>query len=199
MATQTTHNSQTTNGRPNMTTTATTGRSSRIRSYPAPPPLATPTDLKPNEVQAVVEAVNTLIADAYALYLKTKNYHWHVAGSHFRDYHLLFDEQADQIFASIDPLAERMRRIGGTTIRSISHIGQLQTIEDDHDDFVSPEQMIQRLIADNRQIAEAQRAAIETCDKNRDTVTGNLLQEILETEKRIWFLFEVCQGGKHME
>src|SRR5262245_51616735 len=168
------------------------GSSARIRSYPAPPPLATPTDLKPNEVQAIVEAVNPLIADAFALYVKTKNFHWHLAGSHFRDYHLLFDEQADAIFASIDPLAERMRRIGGTTIRSISHIGQLQTIDDDNDDFVSPEQMIQRLIEDNRQIAEAQRAAIEVCDKNRDTVTGNLLQEILdETEKRTWFLFEV--------
>jgi starvation-inducible DNA-binding protein len=176
------------------------GSSARVRSYPAPRPLATPTDLKPNEVQAVVEAINPIIADSYALYVKTKNYHWHLAGSHFRDYHLLFDEQADAIFGSIDPLAERMRRIGATTIRSISHIGELQTIEDDNDDFVPPENMIQNLIADNRHIAEAQRAAIEICDKNRDTVTGNLLQEILdETEKRIWFLFEVCQGGKHME
>ena len=201
MAIQTTNNNaQTTQTRSNMTAASSNGTSARIKSYPAPPPLATPTDLKPNEVQAVVEAVNPLIADAYALYLKTKNYHWHVAGSHFRDYHLLFDEQADQIFASIDPLAERMRRIGGTTLRSIGHISQLQTISDDNDDFVSPENMIQRLIEDNRHIAEAQRAAIEICDENRDTVTGNLLQEILdETEKRIWFLFEVSQGGKHME
>src|SRR5215212_9604897 len=140
--------------------TAPSRNGAHVRSYPAPRPLATPTDLRPDEVQAVVEAINPLIADAYAVYLKTKNYHWHLAGSHFRDYHLLFDEQADAIFASIDPLAERVRRIGGTTIRSISHIGQLQTIDDDNDDFVPPERMIQNLIDDNRQIAEAQRAAI---------------------------------------
>jgi len=196
MATHTSH-TQTTNGR---AAAAPPRGTSQIRSYPAPRPLATPTDLKPEEVQAVVEAVNPLIADAYALYVKTKNFHWHLAGSHFRDYHLLFDEQADAIFASIDPLAERLRRIGGTTIRSITHIGQLQTISDNNDDFVSPEQMISELIEDNRHMAAAQRAAIEVCDTSRDTPTGNLLQEILdETEKRVWFLYEVCQGGKHME
>src|SRR5687767_6308654 len=99
----------------------------RIKSYPAPKELATPTDLKPDEARSVVEAVNPLIADAFALYAKTKNYHWHLAGSHFRDYHLLLDEQADSILNSIDPLAERVRRIGGTTIRSVSHIHQLQS------------------------------------------------------------------------
>lgn len=172
----------------------------KIKSFPAPTQLATPTDLKPEEVQAVTEAVNPLIADAFALYVKTKNFHWHLASSHFRDYHLLFDEQADAIFESIDILAERLRRIGGTTIRSITHISQLQTISDDNDDFVPPEQMIQRLINDNRHIAQMQRAAIEICDKNRDTPTGNLLQEILDqTEKRIWFLYEVSQGGHNME
>jgi starvation-inducible DNA-binding protein len=196
MPTQTTTHSAT-DGR---STGATSRGSSQIRSYPAPRQLATPTDLKPDEIRAVVEAVNPLIADAYALYIKTKNFHWHLSGSHFRDYHLLFDEQADAIFASIDPLAERVRRIGGTTIRSISHINQLQTISDNNDDFVSPEAMIQDLIEDNRHIAEAQRAAIELCEEKRDSPTGNLLQEILdETEKRIWFLFEVCQGGRHME
>lgn len=200
MATQTTNNSQTTQARPSTSAASTRSRDARIRSYPAPAPLATPTDLKPNEVQAVVEAVNPLIADAFSLYIKTKNFHWHLAGSHFRDYHLLFDEQADQLFASIDPLAERMRRIGGTTIRSIGHISQLQTVEDDDEDFVSPEQMIHRLIEDNKQMAAMQRSAIEVCEKSRDTVTGNLLQEILdETEKRTWFLFEVSQGGRHME
>jgi starvation-inducible DNA-binding protein len=195
MPTQTTHG--TTNGRQ---TTSSAPSAAKVRSFPAARQLATPTDLKPEEVQAVTEAVNPLIADAYALYVKTKNFHWHLSGSHFRDYHLLFDEQAEAIFASIDPLAERLRRIGGTTIRSISHIGQLQTISDNNDEFVPPEQMIQELIEDNRHIAEAQRAAIEVCDNNRDTPTGNLLQEILDaTEKRIWFLFEVCQGGRHME
>jgi starvation-inducible DNA-binding protein len=194
MATQTTHNG------PARTSTGPSRNGAQIKSYPAPRPLATPTDLKPDEVRAVVEAINPLIADAYALYTKTKNFHWHLAGSHFRDYHLLFDEQADAIFATIDPLAERVRRIGGTTIRSISHIGQLQTISDNNEDFVSPEEMISQLIEDDRQMAAAQRAAIETCEENRDTPTGNILQDILDgTERRIWFLFEVCQGGKHME
>ena len=114
---------------------ATPGRNGkRVVSYPAPRSLATPTDLQANEVQAVVEALNPQIADAYALYVKTKNYHWHLAGSHFRDYHRLFDEQADAVFASIDPLAERVRRIGGMTIRSIAHIAQLQMIDDDNEE-----------------------------------------------------------------
>jgi starvation-inducible DNA-binding protein len=175
-------------------------RNGRVRSFPAPAPLATPTDLRPNEAQAVVEAVNPLIADSYALYLKTKNYHWHLASSHFRDYHLLFDEQADSILASVDPMAERIRRIGGTTIRSISHISQLQMIADDNEDFVRPPDMVQHLLQDNRHMAERQRAAIEVCEENRDTPTANLLQEILDqTEKRIWFLFEVNQGGHNMD
>ncbi len=169
-----------------------------IKSYPAPKELATPTDLKPEEVRAVVEALNPLIADAFALYTKTKNFHWHIASSHFRDYHLLLDEQAESILDSIDPLAERVRRIGGTTIRSITHIHQLQTIQDDNNEYVPPDKMIQELIKDNRHIAEQQRAAIEICDKNRDTPTGNALQEILDqTEKRIWFLYEISTGGKN--
>jgi starvation-inducible DNA-binding protein len=172
--------------------------SDKIRSYPAPKQLATPTDLKPEEVRAVVEAVNPLIADAFALFTKTKNFHWHVASSHYRDYHLLLDEQATSIFESIDPLAERLRRIGGTTIRSIAHITQLQTIADDNNEFVPPDQMIQELIDDNRHIAEHQRAAIKICEQNRDTPTSNLLQEILDqTERRIWFLYEVSTGGKN--
>lgn len=173
---------------------------SSIKSFPAPKQLSTPTDLAPEQVQAVVEAVNPLIADAFALYVKTKNYHWHLATSHFRDYHLMLDEQAESIFASIDPLAERMRRIGATTIRSINHISQLQTISDDNDEFVMPEQMIQRLMEDNRHIARLQRAAIDICDENHDAPTGNILEEVLdETEKRIWFLYEVSQGGHNME
>src|SRR5215510_7125912 len=163
----------------------------RIKSYPAPKELATPTDLKPDEAQSVVEALNPLIADAFALYTKTKNFHWHIASSHFRDYHLLLDEQADSIFESIDPLAERVRRIGGTTIRSVAHIAQLQTIADDNNDFVPAERMIEELINDNRQVAERQREAIEVAEKNRDTPTSNILQDILDkTEKRIWFLYE---------
>ena len=170
----------------------------KIKSYPAPRELATPTDLKPQEVQRVVEAINPLIADAFALYTKTKNFHWHIASSHYRDYHLLLDEQAETIFDSIDPLAERVRRIGGTTVRSISHIAQLQTIADDNNDFVPPDKMIEELINDNRHIAELQRAAIRVCEENRDTPTSNLLQDILDqTERRIWFLYEVSTGGKN--
>jgi starvation-inducible DNA-binding protein len=171
-----------------------------IRSFPVPQQLATPTDLRPEQVQAVVEAVNPIIANAFALYVKTKNYHWHLATSHCRDYHLMLDEQAKTILASIDPLAERMRRIGGTTIRSITHISQLQSITDDNEEFVPPEQMIQRLIEDNRQSAQRQRRAIDICDENHDTPTGNILEEVLDaTERRIWFLFEVSQGGHNME
>jgi len=183
-----------------LASTSTVRSHTSIHSFPAPPPLATPTDLRPAEVRAVVEAVNPLIADAYALYVKTKNYHWHLAGSHFRDYHLLFDEQADALFEAVDMLAERVRRIGGTTIRSISHISQLQTIADDNDDLVAPPEMVQRLLRDNLHLAESQRAAITVCDGNRDTPTGNLLQEILDqTERRIWFLYEISQGGHNMD
>lgn len=170
----------------------------RIWSYPAPKALATPTDLKPDEVSAVVEVVNVLIADAFALYMKTKNFHWHVASSHFRDYHLLFDEHAASIFESIDPLAERVRRIGGTTIRSISHISQLQSIHDNNHDFPDADKMIQELIDDNRHFAELQRAAITVCERNRDTPTSNLLQEILDrSEHRIWFLHSVSSLDKN--
>jgi starvation-inducible DNA-binding protein len=170
----------------------------KVKSYPPPKQLATPSDLKPEEVERIVAAVNPLIADAFALFTKTKNFHWHIASSHYRDYHLLLDEQAVSIFESIDTLAERMRRIGGTTIRSISHISQLQTIEDDNRDFVPPDEMIEELMSDNLHIAGRQRAAIEICDENRDTPTGNLLQEILDqTERRIWFLYEISTGGEN--
>jgi len=163
-------------------------------SASTPSQLATPTDLRTAEVHAISEAVNPLIADALALYVKTKNFHWHLSGPHFRDYHLMMDEQADALLDSVDILAERVRRIGGTTLRSISHISRLQTIADDNDEFVTAEQMMERLLADNRHIAERQRAAIEVCDKNRDTATSNRLQEIIDgTEKRVWFLHEVVQ------
>jgi starvation-inducible DNA-binding protein len=168
----------------------------RAAKPPVARQLATPTDLKEEEARNVIAAVNPLIADAFALYVKTKNFHWHVYGSHFRDYHKLFDQQAGTVLDGIDELAERVRKIGGTTIRSISHISQLQTIRDDDEECVSPQEMITRLLEDNRHIAEQQREAIEVCEKNRDTPTGNLLQEILDqTERRIWFLFEVSQGG----
>ena len=169
-------------------------------AFPAVRNLATPTNLSPEAVQAVTEALNHLVADSFALYVKTKNFHWHLAGSHFRDYHLLFDEQAEQILESIDPQAERARRIGGTTIRSIAHIRELQSIKDDDEAFVPAEEMVKRLLADNRQVAVKQRQAMELAEEKGDHPTANLLQELLDlTERRIWFLFEISQGGSNAE
>ncbi|MGS0747689.1 Dps family protein [Halpernia sp. GG3] len=150
------------------------------KGFPAPSQLSVPTDLKPTQVENCVNAVNPLIADAFALYTKTKNFHWHLSGIHFRDFHLLFDEQASVIYNSIDILAERIRRIGGTTIRSISHISKLQTITDNNEDFVSPKDMIKELLADNSHIAVNQRKAIKTTEDNGDSPTSNLLQEQLD-------------------
>ena len=179
---------------------AQTTQSKTHNSSVFPTPLATMTDLSQEEVQAITQVVNPLIADALALYLKTKNFHWHLAGSHFRDYHLLFDEQADAIFASVDSMAERVRRIGGTTIRSIGHVSQLQTIQDDDDDFVAAGDMVRRLMYDNAHIAQNIRAAIEICTENRDHATTNLLEEILDaTERRKWFLYEVLQGEENTQ
>ncbi|GAC1461910.1 MAG: DNA starvation/stationary phase protection protein [Ktedonobacteraceae bacterium] len=176
-------------------TTRQMAKATTVKSFPAPAQLATPTDLKPEQIQKIVEAINPLIADAFALYVKTKNFHWHLSGSHFRDYHLMLDEQADSIFASIDTLAERVRRIGGTTIRSISHINQVQTIQDDNDEFVAPGEMLRRLMDDNAHMAQAQRAARYLCDDNNDPATSSVLEVIIdETERRKWFLFEAVKG-----
>jgi starvation-inducible DNA-binding protein len=173
---------------------------SKIESYPPPTQLATKTDLTPQEVKAITEAVNPLVADAFALYVKTKNFHWHLYGSHFRDYHELFDEQAESILESIDTMAERIRRVGGTTIRSISHIGQLQTIKDDNSSMVPAGDMVRILMEDNSHMAKMIRDAIEVCDENRDSATSNQLQDILDkTERRKWFLYEVMQGAKNAE
>lgn len=180
----------------------TTGQTMKkpITSFPAPSQLATVTDLTPQEVQAITEALNPLIADTFALYVKTKNFHWHLSGSHFRDYHLLFDKHAEALFASIDIMAERVRRVGGTTIRSISHIGQLQTIEDDNTDFVPAGEMVKRLMEDNAHLARTMRAAHEVCEKNRDVATTSELETIIdEIERRKWFLFEIMQGINHTD
>jgi starvation-inducible DNA-binding protein len=167
-----------------------------IRTAPkVPQELATPTDLEPEAVRKMTEVLNGLVADAFALFVKCKNFHWHVAGPHFRDYHLLFDEHAEQILGSIDILAERVRRIGGTTIRSIGHIGEFQTIPDNEADFIPAVEMIKNLLADNLHMAERQREAMELAEEQRDHPTGNLLQEMLDaTEKRIWFLHEASIG-----
>src|SRR5215469_549301 len=164
-----------------------------IKSYPSPAPLATQTDLRPDEVLAITTVLNALIADAFTLYTKTKNYHWHVAGSHFQDYHKLLDKQAESILESIDPLAERVRSIGGTTIRSISHISQMQTIQDDNSDYVPAGEMARRLMEDNKSLAQMQRAAHAVCTQNHDMATASVLEGIInDTELRTWYLFEVC-------
>jgi starvation-inducible DNA-binding protein len=178
-------------------TTRHTGSGGKATARPVPRQLATPTDLSPEGVRAITEALNGLVADAFALYVKTKNYHWHLASSHFRGYHLLFDEQATQIFATIDPLAERVRKIGGTTIRSIGHIGSLQSVEDSDEDFVTPADMVRRLMEDNKTMAARMRKAHDTCDEYRDVASASVLEVFIdETERRTWFLFEVAQSGE---
>ncbi len=157
--------------------------------------IATPTDITPEGTAAIAAAVNPLVADALALYVKTKNFHWHLAGSHFRDYHLLFDEHAEQILESVDILAERVRKIGGTTIRSIGHVAQLQTIEDSNEDFVSPLDMVQRLMTDNKNNTKAMCEAHDVCDKYEDVATASELETLIDqSERRTWFLFEPAQG-----
>ena len=164
----------------------------------APRPLSTPTDLTAEEVQKVADVVNPIIADHFALYVKTKNFHWHLASSHFRDYHLMFDEQADEIFEAIDLLAERVRKLGAKTITSVGHIARLAQVEDDDDEFVSAPDMIRRLLEDNKASAVTCRAAIEATEDARDFPTSNFLQDILDkAERRIWFLHQVSTGGDH--
>ncbi len=166
------------------------------KAFPAPSHLSTKTDLTAQESLAITEILNPLIADLFALYLKTKNFHWHLAGPHFRDYHLLFDKQGDQIFAATDQLAERVRKVGGTTIRSIAHISQLQTITDDNQEFVPAREMAQRLMDDNRALARSIRTAHEVCDRCRDYATASILEILLdEAERRTWFLFEIVQAS----
>ena len=159
--------------------------------------LGTPTDLDKRDVKQVATALNALVADAFALYLKTKSFHWHVSGPNFRDYHKLLDEQAEQIFASIDPLAERVRKLGEKTVRSIGEVARLASIDDNNEDFVPPSAMIGELLADNRAVAEAMRNAHKICDDAEDVASASLLEVYLdETEKRIWFLFETSRTAE---
>ncbi len=156
--------------------------------------LDTPTDLSDGAVRDISRALNGLLADAFALYLKTKNFHWHVSGPHFRDYHLLLDEQAEQIFATTDELAERVRKIGGTTLRSIGDVAKHQSVKDNDEDFVSPREMLRELLGDNKAMAKAMRKAHELCDKHEDAATASLLEVwIDQTERRTWFLFEASR------
>ena len=156
--------------------------------------LDTPNDLEEGGREKVAEALNRLVADSFALYIKTKNYHWHMSGRHFRDYHLLLDEQADQIFATIDPLAERVRKIGGNTIRSVAHIAQLQRVKDNDEDFVAPKDMLLDLEAENKKMAKNMREAHQIADDAEDVATASLLETYIdETERRTWFLFETTR------
>jgi starvation-inducible DNA-binding protein len=158
------------------------------------PELDTPTDLPQAAVDKISAALNTLLADAFALYLKTKNFHWHVSGRHFRDYHLLLDQQSDDIFATTDQLAERVRKLGGTTLRSIGQIGKLQTINDNNESYVPPREMLRELMEDNKHVAAAMRKAHKLCDDHEDSGTAGLLEAFIdETERRTWFLFEASR------
>ena len=157
-------------------------------------PLHTPTDLSSNATRDVAAALNLLLADTFALYIKTKNFHWHMSGPHFRDYHLLLDEQADQIFAMTDPLAERVRKVGGPTLRSIGQIARLQRVLDNDAEYVTPTDMLAELRDDNKQFAAAMREAYGVCDESGDVASASLIEVwIDETERRTWFLFEACR------
>ena len=164
----------------------------------APAPLETPTDIQSNKAATVADALNAILADSYALYLKTKNFHWHVSGPHFRDYHLMLDDQATQILGTTDQIAERVRKTGNTTLRSIGHIAQLQTIEDNNDDFVPPGAMLKELMDDNKKVAARMRQAHEVADEHDDVATASLIEVwIDQTEKRTWFLFEAARGASN--
>ncbi len=157
-------------------------------------PLSTRTDLKPNAVRDVCGALNILLADMFGLYVKTKNFHWHVSGPHFHDYHLMLDGQAEQIFATIDDIAERVRKIGGTTVHSVGHIARLQRVLDNDADFVTPLDMLAELRDDNKQLTASLRETHELCDEHRDVATASLLENwIDQAERRTWFLFEATR------
>jgi starvation-inducible DNA-binding protein len=159
-------------------------------------PLATPTDLKAAATKDISATMNAILADVFALYLKTKNFHWHMSGPHFRDYHLLLDEQGDQIFAMTDPIAERVRKIGGQTIKSIGQIRSQQRVLDNDAEFVEPSDMLAELREDNQTLAARLREAHGVCEEHNDVATASLIEVwIDETERRTWFLFEATRRG----
>jgi starvation-inducible DNA-binding protein len=159
-------------------------------------PLATPTDLKAAATREIAATMNAILADVFALYLKTKNFHWHMSGPHFRDYHLLLDEQADQIFAMTDAVAERVRRVGGSTVKSIGHIARTQRLLDNDADYVEPLDMLAELREDNKTLAARLREAHGVCEEHHDIATASLIEVwIDETERRTWFLFESSRQG----
>src|SRR6266478_3169670 len=158
-------------------------------------PLTTPTDLTRSAAKNITGAMNAILADAFALYLKTKNFHWHMSGPHFRDYHLLLDEHGDQLFAMTDPIAERVRKIGGLTLRSIGHISRTQRVLDNDAEYIEPLDMIAELADDNKTLVARLRETHNVCDKHRDVATASLIEVwIDETERRTWFLSEIKRG-----
>jgi starvation-inducible DNA-binding protein len=160
------------------------------------PALDTPTDLSQEAVDQISASLNGVLADTFALYMKTKNFHWHVSGPHFRDYHLLFDEQAAEIFATTDEIAERVRKIGGTTLRSIAQISKLQSLQDNNESFVPARDMLRELMNDNKTVTKAMREAHEVADKHEDVATASLLETFIDAaEKRTWFLFEAGRAA----
>ena len=159
-------------------------------------PLVTPTDLKAGSTKDIAAAMNGILADVFALYMKTKNFHWHMSGPHFRDYHVMLDEQSDQIYAMTDPIAERIRKVGGSTLRSIGHVARMQRISDNDADYVEPSDMLAELREDNKTLAARLREAHDVCDGHRDIATASLIEVwIDETERRTWFLFEASRPG----
>ena len=159
-------------------------------------PLATPTDLKAGATRDLAGAMNAVLADVFALYLKTKNFHWHMSGPHFRDYHLLLDEQAEQLFAMADPIAERIRKIGGRTLRSIGHIARTQRVLDNDAEYVDPTDMLAELRDDSKTLAASLREVHDLCNEHRDIASASLIEVwIDETERRTWFLFETTRHG----
>jgi starvation-inducible DNA-binding protein len=172
-----------------MTSTQTQELKQRRRA-----PVDTPTDLSAEATRDIAGAMNAILADVFALYLKTKNFHWHLTGPHFRDYHLMFDEHGDQLFAMTDPVAERIRKIGGSTLKSIGHITRLQRVLDNDAEYVDPEDMLAELCEDNKALAARLRESHNVCDEYRDLATASLIETwIDETERRIWFLFEASR------
>jgi len=158
--------------------------------------LDTPTDLSSNSVRDIAGAMNIVLADVFALYMKTKNFHWHMSGPHFRDYHLLLDEHAAQIFAVTDDVAERVRKIGGTTLRSVGHIARLQRILDNDAEFVTPQDMLAELRDDNKQLIAKLREVHDLCDEHNDVATASMIEVwIDEAERRVWFLFEAARSA----
>lgn len=156
--------------------------------------LNTPSDLKAGASRDIAGGLNAILADVFSLYLKTKNFHWHVSGPHFRDYHLMLDEQADQLYAMTDPIAERIRKVGGTTLRSIGHIARISRILDNDAEYVEPLDMLAELRDDNKTMAARLREVHDVCDEHRDIASASLIENwIDETEKRTWFLFEASR------